>query len=65
MIRVGGADQPDVDELAQRRARRLPGRLTVAVVGARGHPDQLAISAEPAGGSTGPTSNPVVVGTLS
>ena len=38
---------------------------TVAVVGASGHPDQLAITAEPAGGSPGPTSNPVVVGTLS
>jgi len=37
----------------------------VAVVGASGNPDQLAITAEPAGGSTGPTSNPVAVGTLS
>ena len=43
----------------------LGGDPTVAVVGASGNPDQLAITAEPVGGSPAPTSNPVVVGTLS
>jgi hypothetical protein len=37
---------------------------TVAVVGTGGSPSQLAITAEPASGSTGPTSNPVAVGTI-
>ena len=37
---------------------------TVAVVGTGGSPSQLAITAEPASGSTGPTSNPVATGTL-
>ena len=37
---------------------------TVAIVGTGTSPSQLAITAEPAGGSTGPTSNPVAVGTV-
>ncbi len=37
---------------------------TIAVVGTGGSPSQLAITVEPASGSTGPTSNPVATGTL-
>ena len=37
---------------------------TIAVVGTGGSPGQLAITIEPASGSTAPTSNPVAVGTL-
>lgn len=37
---------------------------TVAVVGTGTSPSQLAVTAEPAGGSTGPTSNPIAVGTV-